>query len=389
MVSVGEHNICFLLPWHKFLKARVLTVQIQRCVDRQVAGGCIPPRTLVAALAMTRPAPNRLFRGLQLGLGGLLLQPFAWLQSLFWGRALKHLQLPDDPVIVFGHWRSGTTYLHQLLAADPGAATARNALTVAPQVALVLKPLIIAVLNRLMTATRPIDAVPWSALDPQEDEIGLARLTIDSHMAGVAFPQDYLRHFHRCTLSTTREFQQQLLHFTRITWAHDGEGKRHLLIKNPAHSARVPLLLNLFPKARFVLMRREPVDAVRSLTLVKQKLADLIGLQPAPDQQRQVEETTMAHRLLLEAFESARPMIPAGQLMEVDYADLVRSPLATVERIYRDLSIEGWDQACDAVRARVDRAQTYNACPVQLEPQAERHLQGLMTPANAPDDEAY
>ena len=331
---------------------------------------------------MTRPAPNRLLRGLQLGLGGLLLQPFAWLQSLFWGRALKRLELPDDPVIVFGHWRSGTTYLHQLMAADPGTATARNALTVAPQAALVLKPLIIAVLNRLMTATRPIDAVPWSALDPQEDEIGLARLTMDSHMAGVAFPQDYLRHFHRCTLSTTREFQRQLLHFTRITWLHDGDSKHHLLIKNPAHSARVPLLLELFPKARFVLMKRDPADAVRSLTLVKQKLADLIGLQPAPDQQRQVEETAMAHRLLLEAFESARPMIPAGQLVEVDYADLVRSPMATVERIYRDLSIEGWDLACDAVQARVDRAQTYKACPVELEPQAERRLQELMAPAN-------
>ena len=332
---------------------------------------------------MTRPVPNRLFRGLQLGLGGLLLQPFAWLQSLFWGRALKRLELPDDPVIVIGHWRSGTTYLHQLMAADPGAATARNALTVAPQVALVLKPLIIAVLNRLMTATRPIDAVPWSALDPQEDEIGLARLTMDSHMAGVAFPQDYLRHFHRCTLSTTREFQQQLLHFTRITWAHDGEGKRHLLIKNPAHSARVNLLLNLFPRARFVLMKRDPAAAVRSLTLVKQKLADLIGLQPAPDQQRQVEETAMAHRLLLEAFESARPMIPAGQLVEVEFDDLISSPLAAVERIYRELSIDGWNQARDAIKARAERARTYSPDKVMLEPQAERRLQELFPPADA------
>lgn len=356
---------------------------MRRGVDRQVAGGCITPRTLAAALVMTRPAPNRLFRGLQLGLGGLLLLPFAWLQSVFWGRALKRLDLPDDPVIVIGHWRSGTTYLHQLMAADPGAATARNALTVAPQVSLLLKPLIIAVLNRLMTATRPIDAVPWSALDPQEDEIGLARLTIDTNMAGVAFPQDYLRHFHRCVLSTTRDFQRQLLHFVRLTWAHDGEGKRHLLIKNPTHTARVTFLLDLFPKARFVLMKREPVDAVRSLTLVKQKLADLVGLQPAPDQQRQVEETAMAHRLLLEAFESARPQIPAGQLVEVNYGELVDSPMNTVERIYRELSIEGWVQACDAVQARVERAQTYNPCQVLLEPKAEKRLQELMAPANA------
>ena len=360
---------------------------MHRAIDRQVAGGCITPRTFVAALAMTRPSPNRLFRGLQLGIGGLCLAPMGWLQSLIWGRALRELELPDAPVIVIGHWRSGTTYLHQLLAADPAAATARNALTVAPQVALLLKPLIVAVLNRLMTATRPIDAVPWSALDPQEDEIGLARLTIDTHMAGVAFPQDYLKHFHRCALSSTRRFQRQLLHFIRLTWAHDGAGRRHLLIKNPAHTARVPLLLELFPRARFVLLKREPADAVRSLTLVKQKLAGLIGLQPAPDQQRQVEETAIAHRLLLEAFEASRSQIPAGQLVEVEYADLVSSPLTTVERIYRELSIEGWVQARVSIQARVDRAQTYNACPVRLEPQAERHLQELMASADAsPND---
>ena len=363
---------------------------MHRAIDRQVAGGCITPRTFVAALAMTRPSPNRLFRGLQLGIGGLCLAPMGWLQSLIWGRALRKLELPDAPVIVIGHWRSGTTYLHQLLAADPAAATARNALTVAPQVALLLKPLIVAVLNRLMTATRPIDAVPWSALDPQEDEIGLARLTIDTHMAGVAFPQDYLKHFHRCALSSTRRFQRQLLHFIRLTWAHDGAGRRHLLIKNPAHTARVPLLLELFPRARFVLLKREPADAVRSLTLVKQKLAGLIGLQPAPDQERQVEETAIAHRLLLEAFEASRSQIPAGQLVEVEYADLVSSPLTTVERIYRELSIEGWDQARVSIQARVDRAQTYAACHVQLEPQAERRLQELFASASTDAaDESY
>ena len=96
---------------------------MHRTVDRQVAGGCIRPSTLVAALAMTRPAPNRLLRGVQLGIGGLILEPLAWMQSLIWGRALQRNDLSDDPVIVIGHWRSGTTYLHQLLAAKGSAAS--------------------------------------------------------------------------------------------------------------------------------------------------------------------------------------------------------------------------------------------------------------------------
>jgi hypothetical protein len=37
--------------------------------------------------------------------------------------------------------------------------------------------------------------VAWGRDDPQEDELCIAKLTIDTNMAGVAFPFDYLVHF--------------------------------------------------------------------------------------------------------------------------------------------------------------------------------------------------
>ena len=42
-----------------------------------------------------------------------------------------------------------------------------------------------------MTRQRPIDAVPWGPDDPKEDELGLAQLTIETNMAGMAFPLAY------------------------------------------------------------------------------------------------------------------------------------------------------------------------------------------------------
>ena len=63
-------------------------------------------------------------------LSGLMVEPLAWLQSLQIRRQLRAGQLPPDPIVVIGHWRSGTTYLHQLLASDPAAATVRNSLIV-------------------------------------------------------------------------------------------------------------------------------------------------------------------------------------------------------------------------------------------------------------------
>ena len=116
---------------------------------------------------------------------------------------------------------------------------------------------------------------------PPEDELGLARLTIDTNMAGMAFPLAYPWFFRRNVLGSSADFERQWLHFTKLTWLHDGYGKAGLLIKNSAHSARVELVLRHFPWARFVLLRRDRQDSIRSLVQVKQRLGPLVGLAPA------------------------------------------------------------------------------------------------------------
>ena len=334
---------------------------------------------LLRGLSMQLPASSRLHVASLLGLTGLIAEPMAWMQSLVFERRLKRLQLPSDPVVVIGHWRSGTTYLHQLLSCDPSVVTARNSLTVAPQVALLLRPLLRWWLQITMTAQRPIDAVPWSADDPQEDEIGLARLTMDSHMAGLAFPQDYLHHLGRCVIHQTLEFERKLERFTRLTLLHQDDRTGHLLIKNPAHSGRIPLLLRVFPKARFVFLRRDPIDSIRSLVQVKQRLGALVGLQPPLNERLQVEQTVAAYQQLMQAFEASRPSIPEGQLLEVNYKDLVHQPLETVQRLYQALGLSSWTCAERPIRERVARAsRSYNPDPVMLAPGSEQRLQELL-----------
>ena len=343
--------------------------------DLLVAGGFVRPHVLWRGLQLGRPDWACWPKILLLSLSGVIVEPFAWLQSLLWGSQLRQLSLPPDPIVVIGHWRSGTTYLHQLLACDPTMATARNSLTVAPQVALLFRLPIRLILGIGMTSVRPIDAVPWGIDEPQEDELGVARLSIDTNMAGMAFPRCYPFHFRRSVLSSSCRFERQWLYFTRLTCLHEGPCKSQLLIKNSAHTARVALVLKHFPRARFILLQRDPQASIRSLVQVKQRLAALVGLQVPPEDGIQVDETVHAHHQLLHAFECDRDQIPDDQLLELSYEDLVRHPLASVERIYRVFQLPSWAVAEASIRKRVAQAAIYRADPVLLSHHAEESLQ--------------
>jgi hypothetical protein len=177
----------------------------------------------------------------------------------------------------------------------------------------------------------------------------------------------------------TPEFERKLERFTRLTLLHQDDRTGYLLIKNPAHSGRIPLLLTAFPKARFVFLRRDPIDSIRSLVQVKQRLGALVGLQPPLNERLQVEQTVAAYQQLMQAFEASRPNIPEGQLLEVNYKDLVHQPLETVQRLYQALGLSSWTCAERPIRERVARSsRSYNPDPVVLAPGSEQRLQELL-----------
>ena len=65
--------------------------------------------------------------------------------------------------------------------------------------------------------------------------------------------------------------------------------------------------------------------------------------------------------------------------MEIAYDDLVQLLLNTLQRIYCDLQISGWDSARDAIAARIAKGTAYQAEPVVLDPEAEQRLQALLS----------
>ena len=168
-----------------------------------------------------------------------------------------------DPVLVLGPWRSGTTVMHELLAAATGLATPRTWQCMNATAFTAMPPR-----RRNATAVaRPMDGLAIHAQSPQEDEFALLTLGADSAYRGFLMP-------HRLaelapTLSPAYWLAQpQWLapweRFLTDVLRSTPQARQPLLLKSPNHSFRLAAILRRFPRTRGVWMLRDATAVYHS-----------------------------------------------------------------------------------------------------------------------------
>ena len=131
---------------------------------------------------------------LRIGMTGLVLfsalvnSLFGILQKLFLGRRIERTQIEEDPIFIVGHWRTGTTLLHELLVLDPRHTFPDNYACFAPAHFVFSRKLLAPVFRHLLPSKRPIDNMELGWDRPQEDEFALCNLGAHSPYLTMAFP---------------------------------------------------------------------------------------------------------------------------------------------------------------------------------------------------------
>ena len=262
------------------------------------------------------------------------------------------------PLFIIGHWRSGTTHLHNLLAQDDASfAYANTYQVVNPHTFLRTEEVNTRRFAWMIPKTRPMDNMALSFDSPQEDEFAPLLVTLLSSYLGVSFPRredHYTRYLTfagvpRAEIETWKTGFEWFL--KKLTLKYGGD--RALLLKSPPHTARIRLLLELFPGAKFVHIHRRPEEVFQSFRHYYDTAMWHTYLQ-RPDRSRIDDEIIERYRTLMGAYFAERDLIPPGHFHEVAFADLEREPVATVAGIYKALSIEGTDQALPKIRAYAD-----------------------------------
>src|SRR5207237_7499919 len=153
------------------------------------------------------------------------------------------------PVFILGHWRSGTTHLHHLLAVDPRFAYPNVYQTSFPHTFLTTEARSSRFVGAIIPRTRPMDNVRQAPDSPNEDEFATCTLTFRSPYVGWVFPRRASHYDPYLTFRgvADREVDQWkealVLFLKKLTWNYG----RPLLLKSPPHTCRIRLLLGLFP----------------------------------------------------------------------------------------------------------------------------------------------
>jgi len=123
-------------------------------------------------------------------------------------------------------------------------------------------------------------------------------------------------------------------------------------LKSPHHAIALDALTAVYPDARLVLLHRDPVVLCASVCSL---ISTLSGTFSDVDHQRYIVDhwATMLDESIrrVDAFRTSHPEHP---IVDVQYADLVREPLATVEALYSSLGDKLEDRAALAMTTYVE-----------------------------------
>lgn len=281
-----------------------------------------------------------------------------WIQEGLHGDRIRETPIDRPPVFVIGHWRTGTTLLHELLIRDDQFSYPDTFACLLPHHILLSEHFFKTYAKRLMPDRRPMDNMPFGWDRPQEDEFALALFGLPSTYADVAFPNRkpvFPGSLDLGSLSAKelRKWKRTLLHFLKTLTLRD---PRRLVLKSPPHTARVAVLREMFPDARFVHILRNPYVVFPSTVNLWKSLARKHGFQ-TPTGEGLEEKVFQEFRIIHERLEDAKPAIPRKRFHELRYEDLVKAPVEEMRKVYDALDLEGFDR----VKPKLEDYQRRNA----------------------------
>lgn len=282
------------------------------------------------------------------------------LESVLLGGRIARQKIEHPPIFILGHWRSGTTLLHNLMTLDPQFTYPNLYQVMYPGNFLLTEKVTTRLTGWVLPKTRPMDNIPTGWSLPQEDEMGLLVMTLMSPYLMLAHqgdPEKTRRFFDlsELTADERRRWQDALMTFVKKLTVR---ANKPVVLKSPSHTYRIPILLEMFPDARFLYIYRDPYAVYSSGMHLRKTLFRENGL-GKPNFNGMEEEVLQVYSNCIETYERTKHLIPAKRLHELKFENLEADPLGQMHQVYDALGLSGWDQMEPAIQKELPALNKY------------------------------
>jgi predicted heme/steroid binding protein len=261
------------------------------------------------------------------------------------------------PLVGTGLPRAGTTFLHGLLACDPGnrvATAAQAAIPVpAPGQAKVDEAERAALYQRILafqgfTAPDVTAIHPYAAAAPEEC------VFLQEGACGTPLGAFYnAPAFSALTGAVEAVADSYVWQKGMMQGLHGDQAGGRWLLKAPSHIVQIGALFAAFPDARVFINHRDPGKVIPSMASLYIKLYSLAS-------DRSVDPLVLGPRLvanwsaILDRLDVWRDANPQARIVDVHYADLIADPIATARRLYRAFGLDLSDSTQGAMTAHLE-----------------------------------
>lgn len=291
-----------------------------------------------------------------------LLSSLKPIQDRRYNKRLKNREINMEPVFILGHWRSGTTFVHNVLAHDRHFGYTTTYQTVFPHMMMWGQPMFKKTMAWLMPDKRPTDNMELNVDLPQEEEFALSNMMPCSYYNFWFLPQNMLEYCDRfltmktATTEEHRIFKETFMKLIKISlWNTKGS---QFLSKNPPHTGKVKEILEMFPNAKFIYLMRNPYTVFESTRSFFTNTILPLQLQKIPTEEME-NNILEAYTRLYRTYEEEKKLIPEGNLIEIKFEDFEVNPMAMTEKIYQTLNIPGFEEAKADIASYLDKKKGY------------------------------
>lgn len=291
------------------------------------------------------------------------------------GQQIEATKITVPPLFIVGHWRSGTTLLHEYLSLDETHTCPTTYECFAPSHAIVSERWVTK-LKFLLPKKRPMDnmAAGWDR--PQEDEFALMNLGLPSPYRQIAFPNnppvdlEYLD-FVGVPAEDRERWQKALTWFFQMVTLRRPD--KRLVLKSPEHLGRMGVLQAMFPGSQFVHIVRDPYKVFPSTVKLWKSLYKFQAYQTAKHVGLEEYVYTCFERMYRQ-FEKDRQAIDPSRLHEIRYEDLVADPAGQLQALYAQLNLGDFDRVRPKLDEYLRETRDYQTNKFQLDEEVRAEI---------------